>query len=98
MTWYNNSIVFLFLLLYLTQGEYSEIWYDSSHTLAMSKYLWYTEHMKVFLMLLFWALLLWPILSWITFYASGWYKWQKLYGREVTNDTDMAAAVGLKKF
>lgn len=60
--------------------------------------LWYTRHMKVFFMLLFWALVLWPILSWFTFHVSGWSRWQKLFRREVTNDTDIAAAVGLKKF
>jgi len=54
--------------------------------------------MKVFFMLLFWALLLWPILSWFTLYISGWKKWQKLFRRDVMNDTDVASAVGLKKF
>jgi len=54
--------------------------------------------MKVFLMLLFWALVLWPILSWVTFHVAGWSRWQKLFRREVTNDTDIASAVGLKKF
>jgi hypothetical protein len=58
----------------------------------------YNETMKVFLILIFFGLIIWPILSWITFYVSGWNKWQKLFRRVVTNDTDIASALGLKKF
>ncbi|MBP7806348.1 hypothetical protein KA057_01565 [Candidatus Gracilibacteria bacterium] len=54
--------------------------------------------MKVFLMLFFWALVLWPIISWMSYHVAGWGKWQKLFRRDVTNDTDLATSVGLKKF
>lgn len=54
--------------------------------------------MKVFFMLFFWALVLWPIITWMSYHVAGWSKWEKLFRREVTNDTDLATSVGLKKF
>jgi hypothetical protein len=62
------------------------------------KKLWYTVRMKVFFMLFFWALVLWPIITWMSYHVAGWSKWEKLFRREVTNDTDLATSVGLKKF
>jgi len=54
--------------------------------------------MKVFLMLLFWVVLLWPILTWISYHIAGWGKWEKTFRRDVTNDTETASSVSLKKF
>jgi hypothetical protein len=54
--------------------------------------------MKVFLMILFWFVLLWPILTWISYHIAGWRKWELMFRRDVTNDTDVASSVSLKKF
>jgi len=53
---------------------------------------------KVFLVLLFCAIIIWPIVTAMSYHVAGWKKWQKRYRRDVTNLTDMASSVGLKKF
>ncbi|MCB9807214.1 hypothetical protein H6768_05030 [Candidatus Peribacteria bacterium] len=54
--------------------------------------------MKVFFVLFFVIIILWPVLTWISYYVAGWKKWESLFRRDVTHDTDTATSVGLKKF
>lgn len=54
--------------------------------------------MKVLFLLIAIVLVLWPIIMWSTYQIAGWKKWEKLFRRDVTNDTDVASSVSFKKF
>lgn len=54
--------------------------------------------MKTMLVLSGIFLFLWPILSWFTYRVSGWWKWERLFHRQVTKDVIFASAVATKKF
>lgn len=54
--------------------------------------------MKVIFILIAIVLVLWPIIMWSTYQIAGWKKWEKLFRRDVTHDTDVASSVSFKKF
>jgi biopolymer transport protein ExbB/TolQ len=58
----------------------------------------YTDSVKILFILITSALVMWPIITWSTYNIAGWKKWEKLYRREVTKDTDLVSSVSLKKF